>query len=98
MSSLEGFSDRLELAGIPEGPGVAILEDGEGKVLQVAMSKKIRRRIGEMLDSEDTICAYGSKVYAAQRAGRRVFVRWKLTRDYRQEKRSLVEALDPEWA
>lgn len=45
------LSEVLVLLSIPEGPGVCILEDGHGRVLQVAGSNNIRRRIGEMLDS-----------------------------------------------
>jgi hypothetical protein len=97
MSILDGFSERLELPNIPEGPGVCIIEDQEGRVLQVAMSVNIRRRIGYLLDSGGTTCVHGPKVCAAQQQGTKVFVRWKLTTDYKREKRRFVDALDPLW-
>ena len=40
---------------------------------------------------------HGPKVYAAQQQGAYVFVRWKLTADYKREKRRLVGDLDPLW-
>jgi excinuclease UvrABC nuclease subunit len=97
VSLREGFSQPLELPNIPEGPGVGVIEDGQGHVLQVVMSNNIRRRIGELLDSQGTLCVYGPRIHAAQQAGQRIFVRWRLTQDYKEEKRSLVEELDPEW-
>ena len=97
MSILDGFSEPIELPDIPEGPGVCIMEDEQGEVLQVAMGENIRRRIGYLLDSGGTTCVHGPKVYAAQQEGRRIFVRWKLTPDYTDEKRRLVEELDPVW-
>jgi hypothetical protein len=97
MPELEGFSERLELPNLPEGPGVCIIEDEQGQVLKVAMSNNIRRRIGELLDSQGTICVHGPKIYEAQQSGERIFVRWKLTPDYQAEKRRLVEELKPLW-
>lgn len=97
MSVLQDFSDPLQLPNIPEGPGVCIIEDEQGQVLQVAMSGNVRRRIGQLLDSGGTTCVHGPKVYDAQLSGTRVFVRWKLTRDYKGEKRRLVEELNPRW-
>jgi hypothetical protein len=97
MSIPDGFSDPLELPNIPEGPGVCTIEDANGRVLQVAMSQNIRRRIGELLDSEGNIAVHGPKIYAAQQQGKQIFVRWKLTPDYRREKRRLVEELGPLW-
>jgi hypothetical protein len=98
MSDLTGFSGRLELPNIPEGPGVAVLEDAQGQVLQVVRSNNIRRRIGELLDSQGTICVHGPKVYDAQQQGQRIWVRWKHTQDYLEEKKRLVEKLNPLWA
>ena len=98
MRDLTDFSDRLELPNIPEGPGVVILEDAQGRVLQVGFSNNIRRRIGELLDSQGTICVHGPKIYDAQQGGQRIFVRWKLTPDYKVEKGRLVEELAPLWA
>jgi hypothetical protein len=98
MASLGHFSLALELPNIPQGPGVCIIEDAQGHVLQVAMSSNIRRRIGQLLDSEGTTCVHGPKVWKAQQAGERIFVRWKLTPDYREEKRRLLEELEPLWA
>ena len=98
MSVLTDFSDRLELPNIPEGPGVLILEDAQGRVLQVGFSNNIRRRIGELLDSQGTICVHGPKIYDAQQQGQRIYVRWKHTQDYKEEKRQLAEKLNPVWA
>lgn len=98
MRDLNGFSDPLELPNIPEGPGVLILEDAQGRVLQVGFSNNIRRRIGELFDSQGTICVHGPKIYDAQQQGQRVYVRWKYTRDYQEEKRRLIEELNPWWA
>jgi len=97
MSILDGFSDPTELPNIPEGPGVCTIEDANGRVLQVAMSQNIRRRIGELLDSEGKIAVHGPEIYAAQQQGMRIFVRWKLTAYYKREKRILIEKLDPLW-
>ncbi len=97
MSILDGFSEPLELPNIPEGPGVCIIEDEHGQALQVASSQNIRRRIGELLDSEGRIAVHGPKIYAAQQQGERIFVRWRLTADYRREKAQLVEEFDPLW-
>ena len=98
MSDPIGFSSRLELPNIPEGPGVLILEDAQERVLQVGFSNNIRRRIGELFDSQGTICVHGPKIYDAQQGGQRVYVRWKHTQDYQEEKRRLVEELNPLWA
>jgi hypothetical protein len=95
--NVKGYSERILLPDIPQGPGVCILEDEAGNVLQVAESINIRRRIGELLDSEGKICVHGPKVYAAQRNGDRVYVRWKLTTDHSAEKRRMMEALNPAW-
>jgi hypothetical protein len=97
MTELEGFSERFELPDIPEGPGVCIIEDEQGRALKVAMSSNIRRRIGELLDSQGTICVHGPKIYDAQQSGERIFVRWKLTPDYRSDKKRLIDDLDPLW-
>jgi hypothetical protein len=97
MSILDGFSEPIELPNIPEGPGVCIIEDEQGQAFQVAMGENIRRRIGYLLDSGGTTCVHGPKIYAAQQQGTRIFVRWKLTADYRTEKRRLVEALELAW-
>ena len=97
MSNLDDFSERLEIPNIPEGSGVCILEDAQGQVLQVVMSNNIRRRIGELLDSQGTICVHGPKIYGAQQEGRRIFVRWKLTPDYKAEKRRRLKELNPLW-
>lgn len=94
---LDGFSEALELPNIPEGPGVCIIEDEQGRVLQVVMSQNIRRRIGELLDSEGKIAVHGPKIYAAQQRAKRIFVRWRLTADYEREKRRLVYGLEPLW-
>ena len=98
MSSLSGFSESFELPNIPEGPGVCIIEDERGEVLQVARSDNIRRRIGQLLDSEGTTCVHGPKVYKAQQEGRRIIVRWKITPNHKEEKRRLREGLNPLWA
>ena len=98
MATLEGFSDRIKIPQIPEGPGIAILEDAEGNVLQIAASNNVRRRIGEMIDSQGTICVHGPKIYAAQQQGQRVYVRWKLTKGYKEEKKQLMAKLNPLWA
>jgi len=94
---MKGFSERIVLPDIPEGPGVAIIEDEAGNVLQIAASNNIRRRIGEMLDSQGTICVHGPKIYAAQRHGDRIYVRWQLTEDYKEEKRRLIDELTLIW-
>lgn len=97
MSILDRLSEPMELPSIPQGPGVCIIEDEQGRVLQVVMSQNIRRRIGELLDSEGKIAVHGPKIHAAQRQGQRIFVRWKLTADYKREKRIILEQLDPLW-
>lgn len=97
MSVLDGFSEPVELPNMPEGPGVCTIEDARGRVLQVAMSRNIRRRIGELLDSEGKIAVHGPKIYAAQQQGIRIFVRWKITPEYRREKNELVKKLTLPW-
>ncbi len=98
VDELPEFSDRFEMPDIPEGPGVAVLEDAQGQVLQVVRSNNIRRRIGELFDSQGTICVHGPKIYDAQQQGQRIWVRWKHTQDYLEEKKRLVEKLNPLWA
>ena len=91
------FSPRIELPHIPEGPGVAILENERGEVLQIVMSNNIRRRIGELMDSQGTLCPYGPRVYGEQQDGQQIYVRWKITDDYKSEKKRLLEKLNPSW-
>jgi excinuclease UvrABC nuclease subunit len=98
VSDLAGFSARLKLPRIPEGSGIILIEDEQGQILQVVMSNNVRRRIGELLDSQGTICVHGPKVYDAQQDGQRIYVRWKLTGEYKDEKVRLVEDLHPLWA
>jgi len=98
MSDYEGFSERFELPTIPEGAGVCIIEDREGRVLQVTMSGSIRRRIGQLLDAQSGRCVHSPKILKAQQAGERIFVRWRLTPDYREEKKQLMKTLAPIWA
>ena len=94
---IKGFSDRLMLPEIPPGPGVCLIEDETGNVLQIAASNNIRRRIGEMLDNEGTICVHGPEIYAVQINGGQVYVRWKLPEDYKEEKHRLMESLSIQW-
>lgn len=98
MSDYEGFSERFELPNIPEGAGVCIIEDERGRVLQVAMSGSIRRRIGQLLAAQSGTCVHGPKIWKAQQVGKRIFVRWRLTPDYQEEKRCLMKKLEPIWA
>ena len=98
MSDYEGFSERFELPIIPEGAGVCIIEDKQGRVLQVTMSGSIRRRIGQLLDAQSGTCVHGPKILKAQRAGERIFVRWRLTPNYQQEKGRLMKEMEPIWA
>ena len=98
MKELPGFSDQLELPNVPEGPGVIVLEDNLGRVLQVLGSNNVRRRIGELMDSKGTICTYGTRVYDAQQGGHRLTVRWKLTSNYTELARRLAEQLRAAWA
>jgi hypothetical protein len=58
MKSVVGYSEPLKLPNIPEGPGFCIIEDAQGRVLQLSASSNVRRRIGEMLDSQGTICVH----------------------------------------
>lgn len=98
MTELEGFSERFELPHIPEGPGVCLIEDEQGRVLKVTMSGNIRRRIGQLLDAKPGgTCVHGPKIFDAQQSGERIFARWKLTPDYRSEKGRLIDDLDPLW-
>jgi excinuclease UvrABC nuclease subunit len=94
---MEGFSERIVLPDIPQGPGVCIIEDEAGNVLQIAESINIRRRIGELMDSEGKICVHGPKIHAAQRRGERIYIRWKLTTNFKTEKKRLIELLRPKW-
>lgn len=94
---MEGFSDRICLSNIPEGPGVCLIEDEAGNILQVAESVNIRRRIGELMDSEGKICVHGPKIYAAQQHGDKIYIRWMLTPHFKTEKKRLVEMLRPRW-
>jgi hypothetical protein len=98
MTILDYFSLALELPNIPEGPGVCVIEDAQGHALQVTVSGNIRRRIGQLLDSEGKTCVHGPKIYTAQKEGNRIFIRWKLTSDYEVEKQRLMEELRPLWA
>ncbi len=95
---MERFSDRILLPEIPEGPGLCLIENESGKVLQVAFANNIRRRIGQLLDSQGSTCVHGPKIYAAQEQGEQVYVRWKHTSDYKNEKKKLMEELAPLWA
>jgi len=95
MVELDGFSLRLELPDIAEGPGVCIIENAEGQVLQITASKNIRHRIGELLG---VIAVHGPKIYKAQREGQSILVRWKHTQRYKEEKVRLMEELQPLWA
>ena len=97
MGILDGFSERFALPDIPEGPGVCIIEDEQGQVLQVAMSVNIRRRIGYLLDNTGVVASPGPRIHDAQLRGERVLVRWKLTAEYQREKRRLMEELEPLW-
>lgn len=94
---MRGFSERIVLPDIPEGPGVSLIEDEAGNVLQIIASNNIRRRIGGLFDNQGTICVHGPKIYAAQRRGERIYVRWKITEDYKEEKKRLMEELTLAW-
>lgn len=94
----DGFSEQIALFYIPEGAGVALIEDATGQVLQILASNNIRRRIGELMDSKGTICVHGPRIYKEQEAGHALFVRWKLTPHYKAEKQRLVDELKPVWA
>jgi hypothetical protein len=98
MYDLTNYSEPIEIPTIPEGPGIALITNSRGEVLQITASKNIRRRIGELLDSEGHIAVHGPKIYEAQRRGERIFIRWKLTPDYRNEKKKLMKELNPLWA
>lgn len=94
---MKGFSERIVLPYIPEVPGICVIEDESGRVLQLAASNNIRRRIGELLDSQGTICVHGPKIYASQKNGERVYVRWKICQDYKSEKKRLIEIVPMIW-
>lgn len=94
---MEGFSERIVLPNIPEGPGLCLIEDEAGNILQIAESINIRRLTGELMDSEGKICVHGPKIYAAQQHGERIYFRWKLTPFFKQEKKQLIELLQPRW-
>ncbi|MFC2053159.1 hypothetical protein ACFLV7_02510 [Chloroflexota bacterium] len=98
MYELESFSDPIKLPSIPESPGVALIINDRDEVLQITASKNIRRRIGELLDSGGQIAVHGPKIYEAQQLGETVLIRWKLTPDYRTEKKKLMAKLAPLWA
>ena len=95
---LSEFSKIFELPNIPEGPGLALILNSQFEVLQITASKNIRRRIGELLDSEGQIAVHGPKIYEAQLSGEQIFIRWKLTPDYKEEKKLLMDELGPLWA
>lgn len=95
MSILEGFSEPFELPNIPDEPGVAIIEDERGQALEVVESIRIRRRLGELLDSKGIVASQGPRIHDAQKEGARTFMRWKLTRNHKAEKKRLVEMLNP---
>jgi len=95
---LDNFGETIELPNISEGPGVALIVNAKEEVLQITASKNIRRRIGELLDSEGKIAVHGPKIYAAQQSGEEIFVRWNFTPDYKAEKKRLMEELAPLWA
>lgn len=97
MSNLERFSESIEIPNIPEGPGVCIIQDELGRILQVAMSGNIRRRVGDLFDGSGTTASHGPAIFAAQQQGHRVFVRWKITANYKAEKKSLMQELHPLW-
>jgi hypothetical protein len=98
VNDLKNFSEPIEIPAIPEGPGIALITNSLGEVLQIAAAQNIRRRIGQLLDSEGLTAVHGPKIYEAQGLGERIFIRWKLTPDYRNEKKKLMEELNPLWA
>jgi len=77
---------------------VIVLEDNLGRVLQVLGSNDVRRRIGELMDAQGKVDAYGPRIYEAQEKGQRVFVRWQHTSNYKEQARRLVEQLRAAWA
>jgi hypothetical protein len=98
MTTLEGFSEPLEIPDIPDEGGVAIIEDERGRILQVIESTSIRRRIGELLNTRERApSVHGARVYEAQKQGTRIFVRWKLTPNHKMVKKLLVQELNPLW-
>jgi hypothetical protein len=98
MHELTNYSEPIEIPAIPEGPGMALITNHRGEVLQITAAKNIRRRIGQLLDSEGLTAVHGPKIYEAQGLGERIFIRWKLTPDYRNEKKKLMKELNPLWA
>jgi hypothetical protein len=98
MHDLTNYSEPIEIPAIPEEPGIALIINSRGEVLQITASKNIRRRIGELLDSEGHVAVHGPKIYEAQQLGERILIRWKLTPDYRNEKKKLMKELNPLWA
>ena len=98
MFRISEFSERIKIPNIPEGPGIALIMNSRGDVLQITASKNIRRRIGSLLDSEGHIAVHGPKIYEAQQNGEQIFVRWKLIPDYKREKKRLMDKLGPLWA
>ena len=97
MSGLGGFSNRLRLLYIPEGPGVVIVEDSRGEVLLVLASDNVRRRIGALLDSEGTVDPHGPRIHKLHHSGREVYARWKRTPEPEEEQKRLVERFTPAW-
>lgn len=98
MVKFSEFSNMIELPNIPEGPGLALILNSQCEVLQLTASKNIRRRIGELFDSDGHIAVHGPKIYKAQQSGEQIFIRWKLTPDYKREKKRLMDELGPLWA
>lgn len=98
MVTLSEFSRIIELPNIPEGPGLALILNSQFEVLQITASKNIRHRIGELLDSEGQIAVHGPIIFEAQLSGEQIFIRWKLTPDYIEEKKLLIGELGPLWA
>jgi hypothetical protein len=98
MQKLDDFSELIELLNIPEGPGIALIINSRGDVLQITASKNIRRRIGELMDSGGHIAVHGPKIYETQQSGEQIFIRWKLTHDYKTEKKRFMDDLGPIWA
>jgi len=64
----------------------------------VVASGSIRRSIGQLLDAQrGGTCVHGPKIYDAQQQGQRIFVRWKLTPDYKAGRKRLRDELGPLW-
>ena len=98
MNTQSQFSEPIEIPNIPGAPGLAIIFNEKGEVLQITAGKNIRRRIGQLLDNGGVTAVHGPKIYNAQLEGERIFVRWKLTPNFRDEKRNLMDELGPLWA